>query len=303
MPTKIPRKTAAAARPGSRLSFSKAAANCRTRVWKLPITLWPLPSPAWSLACISRVCTATVRPSGRYHRQLAARNHLPIHPDRAADVRHPPSLGHLFRFNAQFLPRSHGLEKLEPVYGPEQRHSCSRSGVRLRSGRSQHHSRGLGHRFNQKNARQDGLGGKMSRKNRVRRIDELHGNTTNSRLQFLHPVDPQERSAMRNHGLDFTSPDHPSLDHGLYTSNVFAGIFGFSELTSTTNTLFTPLFPSTSSDRSRKFPLSSFTTRQFSLRRKLSVRGTSFISKSPLSSFTVMVKFFLRFPMELSRLK
>ena len=117
-------------------------------------------------------------------------------------------------------------------------------------GRSQHHSGGLSHRFDQKNPRQNRLGRKMPGKNWVRRIDKLHRNTTNSRLQFFHPVDPQEWRAMRNQRLDFTSLDHPGIDHcGLYTSNVSGGIFGFIELTSMTNTLFTPLLPSTSSDR------------------------------------------------------
>src|SRR3954471_19474032 len=70
----------------------------------------------------------------------------------------------------------------------------------------------------------------------------------------------------------------PWIDHlGLYTSNVSLGIFGFIEVTSMTNTLFTPLLPFTSSDRSRKSFLSNFTIIKFSLSRKVLVRGTSFI--------------------------
>src|ERR1700733_8847047 len=102
----------------------------------------------------------------------------------------------------------------------------------------------------------------MPGKNRVRRIDKLYRNTSNSRLQFFHPVDPQEWRAMRNQRLDFTSLHHSGLGHyGLYTSNVSGGIFGFIEVTSMTNTLFTPLLPSTSSARGKKSCLSSFTTR------------------------------------------
>src|ERR1700722_2222815 len=78
-----------------------------------------MPSSAWSFAW------SFVRSSGRYYRQLAARYHLAIHPDRAADIGHSADFGHLFGFNAQFLPRRHRLEKLESVYGPEQRHSLS----------------------------------------------------------------------------------------------------------------------------------------------------------------------------------
>src|ERR1700728_1774901 len=202
------------------------------------------------------------RPSSRDHRQLALRYYLPVHPHRAADVRHRPSLGQLFGLNPQFLSRSHGLEKLEVVDGREQGHPSIAFRRNLQRGRSQHHSRGLSYGFDQENTWQNGRGGKMASKNRVRWIDKLHRNTTNSRLQFFHPVDPQERRSMRNQRLDFTSLHHPGLDHsGLYTSKVSGGIFGFTELTSITKTLFTPLLPSISSDRGMKSLLPNFTTR------------------------------------------
>src|ERR1035437_2340240 len=247
MPMKIPRNTAAAAWPGSRFSFSKRAANCRARVRNLWITGRPLPSFVRTFVCAS----------GRHHRQLAARHDLAVHPHRTADIRHWPGVGQLLGFNAQFLARSHWLEKLEAVYGRQQGHSCTSPSSVPGCGRSQHHARGLGHRFDQQNPWQNGLGGKMPGKNRVCRIDELHGNTADAGVQFFDPADPQEGRAMRNHRLDFAALDH----FGLYTSNVSAGIFGFTELTSMANTLFTPLLPSTSSDRSRKSRLFSFTTR------------------------------------------
>src|ERR1019366_6018894 len=247
MPMKIPRNTAAAAWPGSRCSFSKRAANCRARVGNLWITGRPLPSFARTF----------VRASGRHHRQLAARHHLAVHPHRAADVSHRPGVGQLPGFNAQFLARSHRLEKLEAIHGRQQGHLSTTPVSAPWDGRSQHDARGLGHGFDQQEARENGFGGKVPGKNRVFRIDELQGNTAEAGVQFFDPVDPQEGRAMRNHRLDFAALDH----FGLYTSNVSAGIFGFTELTSMANTLFTPLLPSTSSDRSRKSPLFSFTTR------------------------------------------
>src|ERR1035437_870982 len=247
MPMKIPKNTAAAAWPGSRFSFSKRAANCRARVRNLWITRRPLPSFARTFVCASV----------RHHRQLAARHNLAAHPHRTADVRHRPGVGQLLGFNAQFLARSHRLEKLEAVYGRQQDQLSTTPVSASGCGRSQHDARGLGHGFDQQDTRENGLGGKMPGKNRVFRIHELHGNTADAGVQFFDPVDPQERRAMRNHRLDFAALDH----FGLYTSNVSAGIFGFTELMSMANTLFTPLLPSTSSDRSRKSRLFSFTTR------------------------------------------
>src|SRR5580698_9554444 len=157
-------------------------------------------------------------PSSHHHRQLAIRNHLPARPHRASDAYQLPNLGQLFRFDAQFLPWRNRLEKLEAVYGREQGYSfpalVSRASVSdLRRRRSHHYASRLGHRFDQKNPGQNGPGRKMPGKNRVRRIDELHRNTTDSGLQFFHPVDPQERRAMRNQRLDFASLDHLGLGH------------------------------------------------------------------------------------------
>src|SRR5581483_161540 len=202
------------------------------------------------------------RPLTCNHRQLAVRDHLSGGMHRSRDAHQLPGFGELRGLDAQFLSWCNWFEKFEPVYGCKQRHGSRALVARLRRPRSQHYAGGLGHGLYEKNSRKNWPGGKMSRKNRARRIYKLHRNTTNSRFELFHAINPQKRRAMRYQRLDLTSLHHLGFRHrGLYTSNISGGIFGFIEFMSMRNTLFTPLLPSTSIERSRKSRLPSLMIR------------------------------------------
>jgi hypothetical protein len=132
----------------------------------------------------------SARPSCRQDRQFAIRHHIFAHPNGAPDAYHLADLGEFLCFNAQFLAWSYRLEEFKAIDGREQCNAGVAVGSRLRRGRSKHHSSGLGHCFDQKHARQNGSGRKVPGENRARRIDQLQRNTTDTRLQFFHPIDP-----------------------------------------------------------------------------------------------------------------
>src|ERR1019366_2514026 len=274
-----PVNTAAAARlgasPSLRMAVTTRLAEDRNR-WSHPIII---AGPV----------------SGRHHRQLPHRYHHAVHRDLAFDASHLSGLGEPGGDDAQLLPGQYGVQKLEAVHGSQQRRGA---GFRP-SPSAQHDSRGLRHGFDQKDARQNRPPRKMSRERRFLRVDPLHRGAAYARRKFLHPVDPQKRRPVRNYLFNLGSLHHL----GLYTSNVPSGILVFNDVISIRNTLVTPLLPSTSSERSRNFVASSLTTIWAILRRKLSVRGTIFITYNPGSRLTAISKFFFRFPSELSRLK
>src|ERR1035438_3283024 len=239
MPMKIPQNTAAAAGAGSSRSVSRVAANLRIY--------------SFNPSCTSKPFLENARLPPGNNRQLAARHLFALRADRALDAGHGSGLGQFRSFNAQCRAGSHGLEELEAIDRGQQRRSHSLAW----SCRAHHHRRRLRHRLDHQHAGQYGPGGKMPLKDRVPRIHIEPRNATNARLRFLHPVDPQKWRAMRNDFLDFVSLNH----FGFITSKVSAGSFAFSVVKLMRKTLLTPLLPSTSSERSRKSRLLSFTIR------------------------------------------
>src|SRR5271157_1457526 len=228
---KTPQNTAAAACPGSRCSVSSVATSRRR---------------GWNQRLVFRLGIAVF---GRNHGQFPSGHDLVAGMNGPLNVRHRASFRQLSGFDAKFRARPHPLEKLEPVDSGEHRNALGFGQP------GHHHTCGLRHRFDEEYAGNDRLAGKMAGKERFGRINELQGNAAHAGFQFRDLIDPQERRTMRNQAFDLASVHH----FGLYTLNISALIFGFTSVIWMSNTLFTPLLPSTPSVRSRKLSLRSLT--------------------------------------------